>query len=171
MAQGTKSRTLATFTYPVKVEASRPDFEMSNSIRHLDLAALAKAASAEIEIGRVKGGCCGDQIVRAVIRKGMVTGLRVDDPPKGKQTPVRSDLAKLLNEARHTVEKERKSSFRFPIPVVELGNNKVVDQAVETLTCIRIHWLGVQITCCWRTDIPNLEPKCGPLTIDTSKPG
>src|SRR5437868_5904317 len=79
---------------------SAPDFEALDAIRHLDVKALAKSARAEIGLGYINS-CCERQMVRAVIRKGMVTGLRVDEPPKKGRTPISPELAKLLRMARN----------------------------------------------------------------------
>ncbi|HEY1677167.1 MAG TPA: hypothetical protein VGG04_05645 [Candidatus Sulfotelmatobacter sp.] len=169
MAQGKKSGTLATFTYPVKVEVRKPDFEVSDSIRHLDLNALAKAARAEIEIGRVKG-CCGGQTVRAVIRKGMVTGIGVDPPSKKDKTPVSPELARLAKAAHEKVLRREKAP-KFPIRVPEFFGNKAVYQPViEVLICVHICFLGYCITCCYPTDIPDHKLDCGHITIDSRVP-
>src|SRR5689334_3254557 len=119
MARSKNQGVLATLKYPVTVQVSLPEFEALDAIRHLDVKALAKTAKSEIGLGYLNG-CCGRQLVRAVIRKGMVTGLRVDELPKKDRTPVSAELAKLLKDARNAAAKRRARPPKFPIPVEDL---------------------------------------------------
>jgi hypothetical protein len=171
MARSRMRRVLATIKYPVTIQVSVPEFEPLDAIRHLDVKALAKAAKTEIGLGYINC-CCGRQLVHAVIRKGMVTGLRVDEPPKKDRTPVSPELAKILREARSAALKRRGPAPKFPIAVAEFFSKGVAYDiiCVQTLSCIRICFLWglVCITCCWRTDQPGTEPICGHITIDTT---
>jgi hypothetical protein len=170
MARSKKSGVLATIKYPLAVQIREPEFEMLDTVRHLDVKALASAAKAEIGLGYINT-CCQRQLVRAVIRKGMVTGLSIDEPPRKDRTPVSSDLAKLLKEARRTMLKRHRAGPKFPIPVTQFfGKGVAYDMiSVQTLQCIRICIFGTYcITCCWRTDLPGSEAICGHITIDTT---
>jgi hypothetical protein len=171
MARSKKPRVLATIKYPVAIQVSAPDFEPLDAIRHLNVKALASAAKAEIGLGYINT-CCQRQLVRAVIRKGMVTGIRIDEPPKKDRTPISPDLAKMLNEARRAALKRHRPVHKFPVAVAEFFRKDVAYDIidVETLECVRIclFWHLVCFTCCWRTDLPGSEPICGHLTIDTT---
>jgi hypothetical protein len=169
MALTKKSRVLATIKYPVAVQVREPEFEMLDTLRHLDVKALASAAKAEIGLGYINT-CCQRQLVRAVIRKGMVTGLQVEETKRKDRTPVSSDLAKLLKEARRAALKRRRAGPKFPIPVTQFfGKGVAYDMiSVQTLECIRICIWSFCITCCWRTDQPGSEPMCGHISIDTT---
>jgi hypothetical protein len=177
MVRSKNSGVLATIKYPVTVEVSVPEFEALDAIRHLDVKALAKSARAEIGLGYINS-CCGRQLVRAVIRRGMVTGLRVDEPPKKDRTPVPPELAKLLREARNAAVRRRGRPPKFPIPVENFFSTGVAYDiiCVQTLQCIRICFVFGLLkpfctTCCWRTDEPGQEPICGLVTIDTTASG
>jgi hypothetical protein len=169
MARSKKSGVLATIKYPLAVQIREPEFEMLDTVRHLDVKALASAAKAEIGLGYINT-CCQRQLVRAVIRKGMVTGLRVDEPPRKDRTAVAPDLAKLLKEARRAALKRHRAGPKFPIPVTQFfGKGVAYDMiSVQTLECIRICIWSFCITCCWRTDEPGSEPMCGHISIDTT---
>ncbi len=165
-----KARVLATFTYPTKVEVRQPEFERLGSVRHLDVNALSRAAKAEIELGYVNT-CCDRQMLRAVISKGMVTGLRVDAPAQKNRSSISPEFAKMFKEARKAALKSRPAGPRFPLPLKEFLKTSVADLEIQTLVCIRIClWGSFCITCCVRTDIPDSDPICGHVTIDTTKP-
>jgi hypothetical protein len=99
MARSKKPRALTTIKYPVTVQVHEPEFKLLDTTRHLDVKALASASKAEVGLGYVEC-CCQRQLVRAVIRKGMVTGLRIDETPKKERTPISPDLAKMLRGAQ-----------------------------------------------------------------------
>jgi hypothetical protein len=171
MARSKKPRVLATIKYPVTIEVREPEFEPLDTVRHLDVKALAGAAKAEIGLGYINT-CCQRQLVRAVISKGTVTGLRIDEPPKKDRTPVSAELAKILREARRAALKRHHPGPKFPIPVAKFFSGRVAYNIidVQTLQCIRICFLwGIFcFTCCWRTDLPGSEPICGHISIDTT---
>jgi hypothetical protein len=162
-----KSRLLAKFKYPAAIEIREAEFSPLDSVRHLDVEALGNAAAAEIELGYVNT-CCQRLMVRAVIRRGMVTRLRTDEPPKKDRTRISSDLAKILRRARTAARKRSGQSPKFPIPVAQFLSQRAA-LGIQTLQCIRVCFLfDICITCCWRTDIPNAQPICGHLSIDTT---
>jgi hypothetical protein len=167
MPRTAKARLLATLTYPTKIEIRDPEFEQLDSLRHLDVKALERSAGAELEIGYVNT-CCDRQLVRAIVRKGMVTGIRVDEPPKKRRSPISADFAKMMKEARKTALAKRRPGSSFPIPVTQFLRN-ISALEIQTLVCIRICIFGnFCLTCCWRTDLPGSEAICGHITIDTT---
>ena len=77
MAKSARSRPVGvSFTIPLKVEIRRPKFKPLASLAALDVKRFDKG-SHKIEVGFVMGGCC-PQLVRAVIRNGIVTGFEVE---------------------------------------------------------------------------------------------
>jgi hypothetical protein len=79
------SRTglLATLEYPVKVEIRAAEFEAYSSLRYLDVSKLKKG-NHKIEVGIVKGGCCGLKAF-AMIKAGMVVAVKFDRCPESKK--------------------------------------------------------------------------------------
>ena len=156
------TRALATFTYPTKITVHPTEFKLFDSVRHLDLSALEKAAHSEIEIGEIKTDCC-QHVVRAVIRRGMVTEVGIAQPAKGESTPVTGDFGKLLKAVRLKLKKQRKPGSGLPMPVGQFFRGPVA-QAVQTLTCWRIclfHWC---FGCCINNQTGHVY--CGRVIID-----
>ena len=163
-----KTRVLGTIKCPVTFQIHEPEFEAID-LRHLDVDALASAAKAEIPLGLISTCCCGRKLVRAEIRKGMVTGLRVDEPAKKEQTPISPDFVRILNEVRREIKKRNRPAPKLPIPVAEFLSRGVnSDLIIQTLQCVRVCFFSWCITCCWRTDIPDAEAICGHISIDTT---
>ena len=98
LPKGEGRKRQLTFRHSVKVAVERPEFELLDAVSHLDVAALERAARAEIEVGYVESACCR-QLVRAVIRKGMVIELKVE-PCAGEALEPSPDLLRLLEAAR-----------------------------------------------------------------------
>jgi hypothetical protein len=164
MARSTKkARTLLAFNHPIKIEVRESEFEWFDSVRHLDVAALAKAARTEIEIGEVKSACC-HHLVRAVIQKGMVTGLRVGPESKTGGTPMTPELVRMLKVVHRKLLARRKAATHFPYPIQEFMTANVARLTIQTLSCIQICLFGWCIACCW-TDTAMF---CGRVTIDTT---
>ncbi len=158
-----KSRTLATIKQPVTVQVRRPDFELLDSVRLLDLDKLSRTARAEIEVGYVKTDCC-TQLVRAIVRKGMVTELRVEPFSKDESTPVSPALKRLLNLARAKAKASGTRPARLPMPVAQFMQN-ADDISITVITCFQICLFGWCIACCVNGDYWF----CGKVTVDTTK--
>ncbi len=156
------TRALATFTYPTKITVHPTEFKLFDSVRHLDLSALEKAAHSEIEIGEIKTDCC-QHVVRAVIRKGMVTEVGIAPPAKGESTPVTGDFGKLLKAVQQKLKKQRKPGSGLPVPVAQFFRGPV-DQPVQTLTCWRICLFGWCGSCCVNNQTGRIY--CGRIIID-----
>lgn len=159
-----RSRPLE-FSHSVKVAVETPEFELLDAVSHLDVAALERAAKAEIEVGYVESGCCR-QLVRAVIRKGMVVELKVE-PCAGEELEPSPDLVRLLEAARRTAGRGTRPG-RLPLPVATfLASAALV--TVDVLVCVRVCFLGVCATCCQLQGSDQWT--CGRVTIDGTKPG
>jgi hypothetical protein len=139
-----KSRPIATFKYPAKVEVYRPAFKAFASLKQLDAAKLARAARAEIEVGVLKTDCC-QPVVRAIVRKGKVTGLRVES--EGKMEGAAPELARLLNNVRRRVPGGGRPP-RFPMPVATFLSRAGLI-STETITCYAICIYGHCLMCCY----------------------
>src|SRR5690242_14036586 len=94
-----RSRPVASFNHPVKVEVHKPTFELLQSARLLDFAKLQRTARAEIEIGYVRTRSCR-QLVRATLRKGMVTGLVLEPCAELQRVEITPEIARVLKAAR-----------------------------------------------------------------------
>jgi hypothetical protein len=78
MVQSQGGKLLTTFRYPVRVEVRQPKFERSAALAYLDVAKLTRAVRAEFALGHIEAGRCRKAVL-AVVRRGMVTALRVED--------------------------------------------------------------------------------------------
>jgi len=140
-------RVLASFTVPMKVEIRRPEFEPFESLRALDVERLSKG-NHKIEIGFIKGGCC-PHLVRAVIKKGMVTGCEVE-PCKEHATKVASrELLAAVEKACKQIQAGRDWE---PMPVGEFINNSARMRDLIIIVgngCIIVIIGLYLIFCCW----------------------
>jgi hypothetical protein len=159
-----KARTLLTFNHPIRIEVREPEFTLLDSVRHLDTKALAHAARAEVEVGEVRTECCR-HLVRAVLAKGKVTGLRVEPLSKAASAPMTPELTRLLKVVQRKLMARRPAGPKFPMPVKQFLA-AAMRISVQTLTCIQICAFGWCIACCW-TDKKRVF--CGRITIDTTK--
>src|SRR5262249_54533999 len=143
-----KTRVLAEFAAPMRVQIRQPEFEPLSSLGALDLKRLSRG-NHKIEIGFVKGGCCRN-LVRAVIRNGLVTGCEIEPCKETrKAAPPPPQLRKLLAEARKKIARGRKWK---PIPVSQLvrSNARMIDLIIIWGGgCIFICIWGHCIMCCW----------------------
>ena len=158
------AKTLLTFNHPTKVTVRQSKFKVLDSLRHLDVAALSKAAQAEVELGEVETACC-HHLVRAVIRKGMVTALNVEPLSKKDQTPLTPELRRLVESVKRKLQVRKRSGVRLPMPVKKFFSADIADMSIIVITCIQICFFGWCIACCFRGDIAI----CGKVTIDTTK--
>jgi len=148
MARRAKSRTIATFKYPVKVEVREAEFELLASVRYLDKDALAKSKRAEFELGHVKSGCCGLLVV-AIVKNGMVTGIRIEPPRKKNLLPRAPELSRLLKAIHRDVLKKRKGAARFPVPVQQFLSQEEGGPAPALgFTCVWVYFPWITILCC-----------------------
>ena len=139
-----RKSAVITIQYPVQVEISHPELEISPSLAHLDVARLSKAASTEIEVGSVKSDCCR-QIMRASIRNGKVTVLYAE--PCGHSKPASPKLVRLINAARIRASGPGGMPKWKPVPVAEFLPN-AARMSVDAWVCIKICVFGYCIMCC-----------------------
>ncbi len=139
-----KLRTLASFKMPMKVEVRQPEFEPLSSLSALDLDRLSKG-NHKVEIGFVHGGSCR-QLVRAVIRNGMVTGCEVE-PCEDSGIPPSKEMVAVFTQ----VQKRLKTKKWKPIPIRDLVSNTARMQSLIIWGggCILICIFDFCIMCCW----------------------
>ena len=147
------------FKYPALVEIRRPRFEPFASVRQLDLEKLADTELAEIELGYVKTECC-QQLVKAIIRKGMVTEVQIkpcDEAPRTKPSP---ELKKLIDTALKRAARGQPRPPKFPMTIPA-----VMRDVISVITCVQVCIWGWCIACCRG---PAGDIFCGRVTVDTT---
>jgi hypothetical protein len=147
------ARALATFTVPMKVEIREPEFEPLGSLDALDVRRLSRG-NHKVEVGFLKGGCCRN-LVRAVIRNGMVTGFEVEGCKETADRPAPPELRRVLEQARRKLSAGRQWK---PIPVSQLVRSSASALRLIIIIgggCIFICVWGHCIMCCW-----NPRPHC-----------
>ena len=158
---GKRSAVVTSFDQKTRVDVELAQFKVLASVRHLDVAKLAREGSTSIEVGFFETDCC-HRMVRAVVRKGMVTELLLEPCDDKKMQAPSPELVRLFELARRRLPRARRS-FRGPMPLAEFLDD-VAALTVETITCIRICILGFCFVCC-TTKIPNLPVVCGEKVI------
>lgn len=166
MGQSKNSRVIATFDYPLKIEVRQAPFKWLNSVRHLDVKWLEKAASAEIEVGEVESDCC-QHLVRAVVSKGMVTGLRLQPGAKKSATPGIRDFDRLLKQVLRKVRAKTKGP-KYPMPIAKFLGLEATPYDMKSLSCIQICLWEMCWTCCIVETIDGPQTVCGKVSIDTT---
>ncbi len=150
MAQTNRGKLVATFQHPIRVEVRRPKFERSASLAHFDAAKLARAARAEFEVGHFEAGCCR-QAVLAVVRRGMVTALRVGACTQHKPIRLTPELQTMLSSAQRRIGRHRDRPFR-PMSVAQfMGKGGVAETIIEVAChefCITVWGHEVCVVCC-----------------------
>lgn len=116
MAQPNRGKLVAAFQLPIRVEVRQPKFVRSASLAYIDAAKLARAAHAEFEVGHFDAGCCRRPVV-AVVRRRMVTALRVEACAECKPVRLTAEAQAVLNAARRRMGR-REKPFR-PMPVAQ----------------------------------------------------
>ena len=169
MATRKRTRSLVTLRHSLNVEVHEPALKISDSFRYLDVAALAKAARAEVAIGEVDGGCCR-QKVYATIRKGRVVGLRTDKCAKGERAALSREDMRLVAKAIQRVKAKRGGRGGISVPVETFFSNAATARqiSIQVLVCVRFCFFGFCITCCRLTNDPAAPILCGHVTIDTT---
>ena len=153
-----------SFMHPVEVRAMQLPVKYLASLRNLDVQKLARAKRAEIEVGFIKTSCC-HHVVRAIIRNGTVTEVRIDPGSSKKFPPLPADVKRILEVARKKLAAKRQQAGRFPMPVKKFFAKMLGDTGVTVITCCRICLWGVCIDCCQQ---PTGDWICGRLTIDAT---
>ena len=147
------SKVAAEFSAPVKVQVRLPEFEPLASLKSLDVKRLSKG-NHKIEIGFVKGECCRN-LVRAIVKDGMVTGCEIEGCKGLPKTAPPRELLAIVDKARKKAARGQKWK---PIPVAQLvrSNRRILDLIIVIGGgCILICIWGHCILCCW-----NPRPHC-----------
>lgn len=142
----------------IDIEVTPVPFVPFESLRNLDLEALARAPRAVVELGQIETECCR-RTARALIKKGYVTEVRLDPcGAKGKPAPIDRDFAKLIAQADAKLRGKGGGGVKLPIPVAKFFARKGVIgvDIPASWTCYRIcpTLFGKQIfcmTCCVTT--------------------
>jgi hypothetical protein len=98
-------KVIGEFKHLVRFKILEPEFRPLASLKNLDVKRL-RTGSHVIEVGFLHGGCC-PKLVRAVVRKGYVTGLEVD-PCEGTTMARSKDVRQLFEHARRQLKAPRK---------------------------------------------------------------
>lgn len=148
MARSNRGKLLGTLRYPVQIEVRRPKFIRAASLAYLDVAKLARAARAEFEVGHFEGGCCRNAVL-AVVRRGMVTALRLEACADCKPVRLTPEIQAMLNAARRRVGRGRQRPFR-PMAVAQFmgGVAETIIEGGCTESCITIWGHAICLTCC-----------------------
>jgi hypothetical protein len=129
----------------VPIEVTPLPFQPLESVRNLDLSALARVKRAHIEIGRYETGCCR-RVVRAVIRRGMVTSFELE--PCKKRVQLTSDMKSIVRAAHAAARARSGRGPKFPFAVHDLPS-AVAQLKYSIWWCVRICCFGYCITCCY----------------------
>jgi hypothetical protein len=151
------SRTglLATLEYPVKVEIRAAEFEPYSSLPYLDVSKLSKG-NHKIEVGFVKGGCCGLKAF-AMVKAGMVVAVKFDPCPESKKPLSKSHQA-LVDAAYKKIGARRRKPKWVPVSVEDFfGKPAISEELIISINegCISVCWGDLTpespricITCC-----------------------
>jgi hypothetical protein len=143
---GSKTHTLVV-RHPVQVTVQPLMIEPSGSLAYLDVAKLAKATRAHIELGHVTVNGC-KSAVRAIVRKGVVVGIATDgcagcDDGEG----VPAEILPLLRAAQRKLRAADKSAGEDrPVPVAEFLQRQ--QQMPERSRCFMFCIFGRCYICC-----------------------
>jgi hypothetical protein len=148
MAGSKRGTLVTTFRYPLRVEVRRPKFERSASLAYLDVARLARVPRAEFEVGHIEAGCCQKPGL-AVVRRGMVTALRVRPCAQCKPVRLTPELQAVLKVARQRMGRRRDVPFR-PMPVAQLMNRtaELIIEGTCSEFCLTVGGYGFCVVCC-----------------------
>ncbi len=148
MAKSPKQmKVLASFKVPMRVEIRAPEFEPLSSLSALDTKRLSRGDH-RIEIGFLKGGCCRN-LVRAVVKNGMVIGCEIEPCGETSARPPPPELRSVLAKARKKVAGGREWK---PVPVEELirSSARMMDLIVIVGGgCFFICIWNFCLMCCW----------------------
>lgn len=137
---------MTAFRYPIRVEVRRPKFERAASLAYIDVAKLARAARAEFELGHLEAGCCRKAVL-GVVRRGMVTALRVEACAQCKPVRLTPELQAMLKVAQRRIGRRGDKPWR-PMSVVQFmsGTAEIVVTCREI--CITVWGYRLCLFCC-----------------------
>lgn len=139
-----KTKTSATMRYLVPMKVRRPKLDVLPSVAYLDIAKLAQAENATVELGSIQSGCCPRR-VSAHIRNGKVASLEVQGCPDSK--PPTPEIRRLLKTADKSLGGSGTTSKFRPVPVADFFRNGA-GLTIDIFVCIEICFLGYCLLCC-----------------------
>src|SRR4051794_40252819 len=137
------------YPYPLKVEIRATEFEPYSSLRYLDVSKLSKG-NHKIEVGIVKGGCCGLRAF-AIVKAAMVVAVKVEPCPESKKPLSKNDRA--LVAAAYKKIGVRPPKW-VPVSVEEFFAKPAV------LKRLTIHIGGGCLEICWGDFTPESPRRC-----------
>lgn len=156
-ARTTKSKPLLRIRKPLKAVVYRAKVKPFESVKYLDVRALARASRALVEIGVIETPA-GSATVIADIRRGQVVGLRPGELPgsrTGKRKPSGNKLKQVIAQAN--MKGGVRGGVTFPIPVarmfggmglrIPIGPIVIVIGEPDMTFCIE--WTRPDGTICW----------------------
>lgn len=144
MAQSRRAGQAVVVRQTVELEVRRVDFKRAPSVAYLDVTKLSRARKAEFEVGHaVAGGAT--RTVYAIVRKGMVVGLRMEQCAECTPLDATPELIKAFEAARRKIDPAGGRPSR-PVPVAEfLARPFEPERSHCWMFCI----FGFCIICCW----------------------
>ena len=149
MAQSNRGTLVTRFRYSGVLEVRRPSFKQSRLLAYVDVAKLARVARAEFEVGHFEVGC-GRTTVLAVVRRGMVTALRLEGCAECKPLRITPELKALLNRAERRMGRGRDRPFR-PMPVSQFISKAaalIIEGGCSEFCIITIFGYSLCVICC-----------------------
>jgi hypothetical protein len=143
MAKSRPRKQMIEFEHSIRVEVRRVRLHRSATLEYLDVDKLSRASKAEFEVGHIKEGKT-HRAVLAVVKKGMVVGLRMEDCPQCKSSDLPADLRMLFEEARRRLDPGNPPPAK-PVAVRSFLN----DIEIERSHCFMFCLFGICIICCY----------------------
>jgi hypothetical protein len=143
MAHAGKSEQTVVVSHPVKVTVKTLKIKRAESLKYLDVAKLGKAAKAEFDLGHVKTDKC-ESTVRAIVRKGMVVGIRTECC-NCESEKIPSEALDLIKAVARKVTKGGGGPFR-PVSVAAFLQQQ--GPVIETSKCHLFCFWGMCFVCC-----------------------
>jgi hypothetical protein len=157
---------LRAFEHPLRVEVRAAEFEPLALLSYVDVAKLGKGTHT-VEIGFADGGCCRST-VSAIVKNGMVTGLKVE-PCKESKNAISKEARRLVDEAYKRIGRTARQKWTS-VPVSEFFASPAAARKIV------ITWVGWCIQVCWTSGTDGvmtcvrcclIPPRCSISTIST----
>jgi hypothetical protein len=116
-----RSEPFVTFKHTVDMQVYLPKFEPLNSLKFLDYRRYERGTH-KVEVGFLLGGCCR-KLVRAIVKKGMVTAFEVEACKESK--PASPGMTAILEEARQQIL--AKAGDWQPVPLTDFAKISAID--------------------------------------------
>jgi len=167
MAGSNRGKLVTAFAYPTRVEVRRPKFERSASLAYIDAAKLSRAARAEFEVGHYDAERCRKTVL-AIVRKGVVTALRVQGCAECEPVRLTPERQALLRLARRRIGGRRPERFR-PMPVAQFVRRAAALRSIGECheVCFITIW-GYDL--CWFCCDLHGHPSCSVVIHPTFPP-